>query len=415
MELIKTSALNFIAVVIKLLTLLGINKILAIYVGPSGYASFGQFQNLIQMLNMIGSGGINNGIVKYTAEYQDQPTKQFQVWNSAIVLSLSFTICISIIIFIFNHQFAEYFLSDSSLGFIFTILSISIIFMILNNALISILNGRREIKKYIFANISGSVLSIIFVLLLTTTYQVIGALISLAIYQSVAFIITSILIVKSNWFSSEIFSAGIDKNKIKNLLNFSLMTLTTAICSPLTLIAIRYVISDNLDWTNAGYWEAAYRLSSAYTMVFSMTLVVYFLPKFSALTSPEDIRDEIKKGYIILTPLLALSAILLFLLKEFVITILFSKEFIPVADILFYQIIGDLIKIYAVMLSYLLISKVLTKEYIFVELLFSILFFISSYILIKRMGLDGITLAYAISYSIYLFSIFFILKYRKII
>ena len=34
MNLVRTSLLNGIAVVIKMLTLLGINKILAIYVGP---------------------------------------------------------------------------------------------------------------------------------------------------------------------------------------------------------------------------------------------------------------------------------------------------------------------------------------------------------------------------------------------
>ena len=36
MTLIKTSLLNAIAVVIKMLTMLGINKILAVYVGPTG-------------------------------------------------------------------------------------------------------------------------------------------------------------------------------------------------------------------------------------------------------------------------------------------------------------------------------------------------------------------------------------------
>ena len=50
MTLIKTSLLNAIAVVIKMLTTLGINKILAVYVGPTGYAALGQFQNAVQMI-----------------------------------------------------------------------------------------------------------------------------------------------------------------------------------------------------------------------------------------------------------------------------------------------------------------------------------------------------------------------------
>lgn len=70
MTLIKTSLLNAIAVAIKMLTLLGINKILAIYVGPAGYAALGQFQNAVQMITTFASGAINSGITKYTAEYE---------------------------------------------------------------------------------------------------------------------------------------------------------------------------------------------------------------------------------------------------------------------------------------------------------------------------------------------------------
>lgn len=61
MNLVKTSLLNGIAVAIKMLTLLGLNKLLAVYVGPGGYAAIGQFQNVVQMLTTFASGAINNG------------------------------------------------------------------------------------------------------------------------------------------------------------------------------------------------------------------------------------------------------------------------------------------------------------------------------------------------------------------
>ena len=59
MTLIKTSLLNGIAVLVKLLTLLGLNKILAIYVGPAGYAVLGQFQNAVQMITTLTSSSIS--------------------------------------------------------------------------------------------------------------------------------------------------------------------------------------------------------------------------------------------------------------------------------------------------------------------------------------------------------------------
>ena len=63
-ELIKTSSYNAVAVFFKMATLLGLNKILAIYVGPSGYMALGQLNSLMQMVGTFAAGGINSGGVK---------------------------------------------------------------------------------------------------------------------------------------------------------------------------------------------------------------------------------------------------------------------------------------------------------------------------------------------------------------
>ena len=83
MNLIKTSSLNAIAVVVKMLVGLFLNKILAVYVGPAGYAVIGQFQNAISMITGFASGAINTGVVKYTAEYSHDEVAQARVWQAA--------------------------------------------------------------------------------------------------------------------------------------------------------------------------------------------------------------------------------------------------------------------------------------------------------------------------------------------
>ncbi len=72
-----------------MLTLLGINKILAVYVGPAGYATLGQFQNAVQMISTLASGAINTGVTKYTAEYHEDDERQRAVWRTAGTIALS--------------------------------------------------------------------------------------------------------------------------------------------------------------------------------------------------------------------------------------------------------------------------------------------------------------------------------------
>jgi len=119
LTLIKTSLLNAIAVGVKMLTLLGINKILAVYVGPSGYATLGQFQNSVQMISTIASGAVHTGVTKYTAEYYEEEEKQRRVWQTAGTIALIGSIVLSLLVFVFKADLARLFLSDVNLGLVF--------------------------------------------------------------------------------------------------------------------------------------------------------------------------------------------------------------------------------------------------------------------------------------------------------
>lgn len=99
MNLFETSVLNVIAVLIKTATMFMLNKILAIYVSPSGYAAIGQFQNFIQILTTFVGGAVNTAVVKYTAEYYDDVSRQRAVWRTAGSIILIFSITASVVIF----------------------------------------------------------------------------------------------------------------------------------------------------------------------------------------------------------------------------------------------------------------------------------------------------------------------------
>lgn len=73
MNLIKTSFLSLFATSIKILSALFINKALSLFIGPSGIATIGQFQNVIQIAATISQGGIllvSPNIPLNTIQYQ---------------------------------------------------------------------------------------------------------------------------------------------------------------------------------------------------------------------------------------------------------------------------------------------------------------------------------------------------------
>ena len=387
MTLIKTSLLNGIAVVIKMLTLLGLNKILAIYVGPAGYAAIGNFQNAAQMISTLASGAINTGVVKYTAEYHDEEEKQRQVWRTAGTIAILGSVVTGIGVSVFSKPIAQWFLHDEQYSAVFIWFSIALVFYIFNTLLLAILNGKKEIHRYIIANIAGSLFSLMVTSVLAIQFGLFGALTALAIFPSFAFVVTLYLCYKADWFKFSYLFGGLDKNVLLNLSKYTAMAVTSAACVPVSHILIRTYLGDTLGLEAAGYWEAMWRLSAAYLMLVTTTLSLYYLPKLSELKEPAEIRKEIIQGYKIILPVAASCSLVIYLLRDFIIGVLFTQDFIPMRELFGWQMVGDALKIGSWILAYLMLGKAMVKLFILTEIFFSISFVMLSYLFVQYIGL----------------------------
>ena len=86
MNLLRTSFLSALSVLIKITTSIFLNKVLAVYVGPSGYGVIGQLQSFISIVITFASGAVNTGVTKYTAEYATDCGRQHAIWGTAATL-----------------------------------------------------------------------------------------------------------------------------------------------------------------------------------------------------------------------------------------------------------------------------------------------------------------------------------------
>lgn len=401
MTLVKTSLLNGIAVAIKMLTLLGINKILAIYVGPSGYAALGQFQNAVQMITTFASGAINTGVTKYTAEYYDDAERQHKVWRTAGSIALIGSVATAALVVGFNGALAQLFLKDESLGGVFIWFAATLVLFVFNTLLLAILNGKKEIARYVVANIAGSVLALIVTTILAVKFGLYGALVALAVYQSLAFFATMLVTYRAPWFKLSYMVGSIDKKTARNLIRFTAMALTSAICVPLSHILIRNHLGESLGWDAAGYWEAMWRLSAAYLMLVTTTLSVYYLPRLSEIDRIGEIRKEVVQGYKIILPVAAACGLAVYLLRDFIILVLFTSEFAPVREMIGPQMVGDTLKIGSWILAYVMLGKAMTRLYIVSEVIFAALFVVLTVVLTSYIGLKGVAYAHIINYSLY--------------
>ncbi|MCT7466321.1 O-antigen translocase [Aliarcobacter cryaerophilus] len=411
MTLIKTSVLTGISTIIKVISAFVINKVIAIYVGPSGLAIVGQLQNFMELIVTFSNGAITNGIVKYTAEYQTIEQKQ-KIFSSSIVISLVCSLIISIFLFGFSDYLSKLILKDVQYSSVFIVFGLTIFLFALNTVLMSILNGQKEIKKYILVNIASSIFSLFFTSFLIMQLNLMGALYALVVNQSVIFFVTLVFVVKSNWFKLEYFKQGLDKESLSKLSRYSLMAITSALTVPVSHLIIRNYIGENLGWDSAGYWQGIWYISTMYLMIITTSLGVYYLPRLSEIQDNNELKKEIFHGYKIIIPIVIVMSIFIFLLKEYIILIAFSDKFMPMIDLFAWQLIGDVIKIASWLLAYLMLAKAMTKIFIYTEILFSALFVLLSILFVNNFGLIGITYAFSLNYFLYLVVMIFIFRKR---
>ncbi len=131
------------------------------------------------------------------------------------------------------------------------------------------------------------------------------------------------------------------------------------------------------------------------------TLGVYYLPRLSELTELSDLRREIVQGCRIILPVAVVCALGIYTFRDFIITLLFSQDFAPMAQPFARQVVGDTLKIANWILSYLMLGKAMTGLFIVSEITFAALFVFLTTQFVAAFGLEGAAMAHAANYLVY--------------
>jgi len=240
-----------------------------------------------------------------------------------------------------------------------------------------------------------------------------GALISAVTYQSVVFFITLWICRKAPWLSVSYYKGKLDRKILRRFLSYSAMTLVSLSVVPVSQMSLRGYVISNISITEAGWWEAMNRISGMYLMVITSSFSIYYLPRLSEIKETAELRHEIFKCYKVIIPMLLLGITVIYLLRNVVITILFSPDFYPMENLFIWQLLGDFFKICSWLLAFLMIAKSMTKTYIVTEVLFSASFVGLGFFFMSLNGVVGLTQAYLVNYVLYLICMF--LLFRRVI
>jgi len=406
-DLWKIASLNSLSIGLKLVTGFITSKLLAVYIGPAGLALVGNLRNFLTSVENIATFGFTNGIVKYTASYQDQPERQQEFINSVLTFLPIMALLCSLGIGGFASYWNAWLLEgDSAYNSVFFYVALALPWYLVSVVLTSILNGLEAYKKVVYTQIFGMLAGLALTVGLVLTTQTYGALIAVVAAPALQFFAVVFYLKKQ----IQGFRFQIKYNDIQNLSHYSLMAIASSVIGPLVFIAIRnrLILSSGMD--AAGYWEALNRISSYYFLFLSTLISLYFLPRLAKVTTIAEEKSILKSYFFQLMPVFTVGLIGIYLFRVWVVRLFFTSAFEPVNDLLLWQLLGDFGKGMALILGYRFFAYRQTQLFLFTEL-FSLasLYFLAQYG-IQTEGVVGLMKAYALNYGIYF--VLLVLLYR---
>ncbi|MHC0445702.1 O-antigen translocase [Flavobacterium sp. 3-218] len=403
-SLFKITSLNSLSVALKIGIGLITSKILAVFVGPSGMALVGNLRNFLTSLENISSLGFQNGIVKYTAENEKNKI-EIQKIVSTVFISLLFVAFLlsGILFFTASYWNQKIFGNNIEYLIFFKVLALVLPTYGLSIFLIAVINGLGKFQKVIRINIIGNIIGLMTSIFLILQFKTSGALFAIVIAPALLFFATFYLVQREIQFLQIIKLDSFDIKILKSLSSYSLMALVSSVFGPFVFLAIRNHIIQHLGIEQAGYWESMTRISSYYLMFVSTIVSVYFLPKLSKAKNNSETKSIFWQYYKFILPVFVFGLTVIYFTRFFIVQLLFTKEFLPVTNLFFWQLLGDIFKVCALILGYQFFAKKKTSAFILTELFsFAVLYFFSLYF-IKIYGIEGVVIGYALENFIYLF------------
>ena len=400
MNFIKTSFLSGLSTAISLLARLISTKIVAVYLGTNGMFLMGQLKDFLRLGNTIGSFGIENGIVKYVSEYDNDKSKLSNIIGTSFKINFTSALIFSGLIIIFKNQIADFLQINFSENFYFLILIFSIISASIHTCFLSIYNGLNKIKLYVLVNIFSNIISAIILVILVLEMEIIGAFYALAINQIFSLLINVIFFFIYKPFEiGWVFKKFVYDN-LKKLSSFSIMAVVGPTCLIISTFIVRDFIFAEFGSDYAGSWEAMWRISAIYLLFLITTFKFYLIPTFSKLDDNE-LKKEVFKIWKVVIPIIIIITAGVYITKDLIINILLSEEFILINTIIFFHLLGDIIKINCWVLGNIMISKADTKSFIFFQIEWSVIFVALTYLFIGKYGFVGVSISYFITYIIH--------------
>jgi enterobacterial common antigen flippase len=376
-------------------------KLIAHYLGTDGMGYLGQFMSVVALMSALAGGGISMGITKYVAQQGARQEAAIPYIRAAFAIWASTSAAFFVLIAA-NARLLSQLLFDSPdhYGVFWGVAGCQALIGAYN-VLTAVVNGKHNVAGLAAVNTLSAIAGAAITSVLILTAGLTGAMWGLMLAPCTGLVFVGWVVWKNSYLRGPWQGQRAQAVHYRDLLAFASMLVVSVSTMPVAQIVLRKWQGDALGWDQVGIWQGLVKLSDAYLQFVMIVLANHYFPRLSRSADHRTLHAEFKTTLIACAAGLVPVTLCIWLLREPVIRLLFSSQFLPMQELLWPQLLGDVFRTLAYVASYVAVAKAKTSLYVAAEIYQAGALLLLSHFLIPVFGAKGVPYAYCATYLFY--------------
>lgn len=396
-SILKATAILGSASVVSVLTGLLSAKVTAVLIGPTGLGYLGLLQSLLGLVVLIAGMGIGTGLVRIGARSlaEGQPDKMAALRRAAWLLSASFGGATALLMIAARVPLSRWMLGTPNHGAAVAITALGLLLMLAAGVQTGLLNAHHRVGVLARCSMLSSVMGTLLNLFIIWRWRAAGipwAVLASSFFTwgvSAFYLHRCLPRAGARPSSGDVFTAA------KGLVRFGLPFTASMLVGTGVVTALPILVLHVLDTTAVGLYRAAAAVSVNYLAVVTALMAQDYYPRASAAGNDRGalchLINEQHRFVLLLGGPIVLGMLAL---VPYLVPLMYSSRFVGSVDLLEWQLIGDIFKLAAWTLSFVILARSGSLTFFFIEFVAGTSLLAFSWIGASWLGLEGLGIGF---------------------
>lgn len=403
-QILRTSAITGTAAILT--NVIGIVRLkaVALILGPVGVGLMGLFTNLIAVAASVAGLGLNASGVREVANAEaGGDRKRLAATIAALAACTALLAALATaVVWLLRDPVAQWLKlgpgGPRDIGW----LSLAAGLNVLAALPLILLNGFREIRALATAQVAAAVLGTIAGLAILAAWGPKGLIAYVIAGPAAGVAAGYVMWRKLGLRQVPTADRGLVTDQARHMIRLGFAFMLSGLALSLAVLLVRTTIKNAIGEVPLGLFAAAWTISSTYVGVVLQAMTADFYPRLSAIINDKVhasriVSEQVETAMLLATPILLLTLGF----APLVLHLAYSSEFTGAADLLRWQILGDVFKIMAWPLAIALLAARRSWAYWSIETATALLFATFVWVAIERIGLEAAGVGYVAMYAFY--------------